>query len=467
MAPPRMKTAGEPMRSRSPQDPADIVGEWPDGGAAAAERAIARARATQPWWAALSAHERSGALGAAAERVAADAGTLAGLMVREVGKPADEAATEVQRTIAILRYYAQAAFDADGETFPAVDGRSWLFARHRPRGVVGLITPWNFPVAIPVWKAAPALAWGNAVVLKPARHAMACAIRLVELLGLPDGVVEIVRGGHAAGSRLVARGDIDAVSFTGSTDTGRNLAVAAARGGIAFQGEMGGSNASILFDDADLERAAAMIASAAMTFAGQKCTATSRVVVVGDVGRACEALVAAVEAMTVGDPAAPDVSVGPMISEVARDVVTGAISRAVSAGAQVIAGGHPLKGLGWFVAPTLIRDVEPDAELAQEEVFGPICAVLAARDENEAAQIVDSTRFGLIASVFTGDLDRAISFADRLRVGMVRVNAPTTGVDFHVPFGGTRASSVGPREQGRAAREFYTTTTTVTVSPSR
>jgi len=455
------------LRSTSPQAPDDVVGEWPDGGKEAVELAVARAAAASREWRAVRAGERGRMLTEAADRMAADARGLADLMVREVGKPISEATAEVQRAVAILRYYGQATLDSDGETYPSANGRGWLFTRRRPRGVVGLITPWNFPVAIPIWKLAPALAYGNTAVLKPATHAMGCALRVASYFDLPDGVLQVMTVGSTAASRLAELPAVDALSFTGSGRTGASLALATAGSGIAFQGEMGGSNASIVLADADLAAAAPVIASSAMAYAGQKCTATSRVIVVGDLERACEALVAAVGRLGVGDPARPENVVGPLISEGARRVSLEATRNAEAAGAQVIAGGHAIDRAGWFAAPTLVREVPRESELACEEVFGPICAILPARDVDDAVALANATRYGLVTSVFTRDLDLAMSVVDRLDVGMARVNAATTGIDYWAPFGGAKGSSAGPREQGRAAREFYTKTVTVTVEPSR
>ncbi len=451
------------LRSTSPQRPDDVVGEWPDGGTDAVVAAASRASEASRAWGAVRAAERGRALAEAADRMASDARGLAELVVREVGKPISEATAEVARAVAILRYYAQAALDGEGATYPSANGRGWLFERRRPRGVAALITPWNFPVAIPAWKLAPALSYGNAVVLKPATQAMASGLRIASYFDLPGGVLEVVAVGAAAASRLAALPYVDALSFTGSSRTGRALAVAAADHGVEFQAEMGGSNASIVLPDADLAAVAPVIASSAMAYAGQKCTATSRVIVVGDMDSACDALVAAVERLGVGDPARPENVVGPVISEGARDAVLRATE---TTGGRVIAGGQRLDGPGWFVAPTLVRDVPRDAELACEEVFGPICAVLPARDVDDAVALANATRYGLVASVFTRDLDEAMRVVDRLDVGMARVNAATTGIDYWAPFGGARESSTGPREQGRAAREFYTRTVTVTVEPS-
>ena len=297
-------------------------------------------------WAAAPALERSTALVAAAEALAAAAGEVTDLMVREVGKPVTEASAEVGRGVGILRYYAQQVLDPDGETYPGPGPAALLLARRRPRGVAGLITPWNFPVAIPLWKAAPALAFGNGVVLKAASEATALALRLAELLSptLPDGLFQVVPGSAATATALI--GQADCVSFTGSVEVGRQVAVAATTRGIPCQAEMGGLNASIVLPDADPARAAATIAGAAMGYAGQKCTATSRAIVVGDPGPFTEALVAAVERLPVGDPAEQATVVGPVINEPARRTVVEAAEAAAAAGARLLAGGRASDGDG-------------------------------------------------------------------------------------------------------------------------
>jgi aldehyde dehydrogenase (NAD+) len=336
--------------------------------------------------------------------------------------------------------------------------------------VVGLITPWNFPVAIPVWKVAPALAYGNACVWKPSEHAPACAAALADLLAdhLPEDALQLTQGAGEAGAALVAHPDVAAVSFTGSERVGRGVAVALAERGAAAQCEMGGQNASIVLADADVEAAAAMIASAAMGYAGQKCTATGRVVCEAPVLPAMrEALVAAVEAMAVERPEDPGCQVGPLISREARDSAMGAVGRAKEAGGRLLTGGRELDAPGNYMAPTLLEVDDAAAEVAQREVFAPVCAVLGARDPAQAAEITRGVRYGLSTAVYTRDLDRALDLVRGLDTGLVRINQPTAGVDFHVPFGGEKASGYGPREQGRAAREFYTSTRTVLVSPSR
>ncbi|MFL5796832.1 MAG: aldehyde dehydrogenase family protein [Actinomycetota bacterium] len=454
------------VRSSSPQHPGDLVGEWPDDGAAGVNAAVEPGRAAASGWRATSAFERSRELRDAATRLAADSEDLTTLMVREVGKPITEARAEVSRAVSILQFYAQAALDPEGEVLPPSTAGSLLLTRRRPRGLVGLITPWNFPVAIPVWKLAPALAWGNAVVLKPSPESTACAVRLAEVLALPADVLQVVPGAGETGRALVEHEGVDAVSFTGSAAVGREVTVAAARRGIPAQAEMGGQNPCIVLADADIEASAATIANSAMGYAGQKCTAARRVIAVGTSAPAVtDALVASVERLAVGDPSDPDTVVGPLISAAARDRVAGAVDAARSSGARVLTGGARTGDEGWFLSPAVVAGVPPDQELAREEVFGPVCAVFTADDVEEAIQLANATRYGLVAAVFTRDLGVALEMADRLDVGLVRVNAPTTGVDFHAPFGGDKASGQGGREQGRAAREFYSSTATITIAP--
>ncbi|HYY81263.1 MAG TPA: aldehyde dehydrogenase family protein [Actinomycetes bacterium] len=453
------------VQSRSPQRPDDLLVELDDLGADGVVAAVAGAGEAAARWAALPALERSAALVAAAEALARAGEEVTDLAVREVGKPVTEAAAETARGVGILRYYAQQVLDPDGETYPGPSPAALLLRRRRPRGVAGLITPWNFPVAIPLWKAAPALAFGNGVVLKAASEATAVALRLAELLGaaLPEGLFQVVPGGARTATALIERADC--VSFTGSVEVGRQVAAAATARGIPCQAEMGGLNASIVLPDADPERAAATIAGAAMGYAGQKCTATSRAIVVGDPRPFTDALVAAVEGLAVGDPAEPATVVGPVINEPARRAVVAAAEEARAGGGRVLAGGRAGEGAGWFVAPTLVDRVAPDARVAQEEVFGPIAALLPAADDEQAVALANGVRYGLVGAVFTRDLDRALRMAARLDAGMIRVNAPTSGVDFHAPFGGEKDSSFGPREQGKAARDFYTSSRTITVLP--
>lgn len=449
------------IQSRSPQHPSDLVIEVKAAGAGGVTQAVAKARGAQTAWA-KNAAARSGILGTAADRLAEAATGLADLIVREVGKPVTEARGEVGRSVAILRYYAQQVFDPIGAVHEP-SGSGLLFTRRRPLGVAGLITPWNFPLAIPLWKAAPALAFGNAVVLKPAPEATAVALRLAELLRdvLPDGLFTVVPGGAEEGAVLVGAADV--VSFTGSAAVGRAVAASAAARGVPVQAEMGGQNAAIVMADADLDAATAQIAAAAMGYAGQKCTATKRVITVGSPARqadVAEAFTAAVIKLGYGDPADPGTAVGPVINETAREKVL-----AATQGGRLLTGGHADRTDGWYVQPTIVTDLPDDHRLVCEEVFGPICAIQGAATADEAVALANGVRFGLSSAVYTRDLAAALDVSERLDTGLVKVNSPTAGVDFYLPFGGEKDSSYGSREQGKAAQEFYTSTHTVTIAP--
>ena len=455
--------------STNPARPDDVVGRVRPSGGIDLDHAVRRAADAAPGWAQATAAARGEALRWAADRLEVEAGELASLICREVGKPIAEARGEVARSAAILRFHAAAALDPEGASFPPADGRSLLFTRQVPRGIVGLITPWNFPLAIPLWKLAPALAYGNVCLMKPSEHSPVCADRIAGLFDglLPEGVLQVLHGDGELGSALVGNELVRALSFTGSERTGRAVAERLAGRGAAAQCEMGGQNASIVLADADPSAAAAIIAGAAMGYAGQKCTATSRVICEDAAYPAVrEALEAAVGRMVVEDPEDEACQVGPLITDAARDRALAAIGRAVDGGGRLVVGGEAEGEHGWYMQPTLVELDDPGAELAQEEVFGPVCALLRAADADEAVRIANGVRFGLSTAIFTRDLDRTLDLTRRLDTGLVRVNQPTAGVDFHTPFGGEKASGYGPREQGRAAREFYTQTRTVLVSPS-
>jgi aldehyde dehydrogenase (NAD+) len=465
-----MSVAAAHVVSRSPYDPADEVASFRPGGGIDVDGAVRAARAAAPGWARRPAAERGDALRRAADEVERASGELAGLVCREVGKPIAEARAEVVRTAAILRYHAASALDAEGESLPPADESSLLLTRRVPRGVAGVITPWNFPLAIPAWKLAPALVWGNACVWKPSELAPGCAQRLADLLAghLPDGVLRLVHGFGEAGAALAAHAGVDVVSFTGSEAAGRAVAAAAAGRGAAVGCEMGGQNASVVLADADVEAAARTIARAAMAYAGQKCTATSRIVCEASAYEPFrEALREEVCALVVEGPTDDRCDVGPLITEEAVDAAMAAIDRALGAGGRLLTGGVACSCDGHYLGPTVVELDDAGAELAQEEVFAPVCALLRAPDADAAVEIVNGVRHGLVSALFTRDLERALVLTRRLETGLVRVNAPTTGVDLHAPFGGDGASGIGPREQGRAGRELYTATRTVLLSPPR
>ena len=302
------------------------------------------------------------------------------------------------------------------------------------------------------------------MVLKPVPPATACALAIAEILDecLPPGVFTVVPGEAQTGQALVECADV--VSFTGSVAAGRAVAAAAGARGVPVQAEMGGQNPSIVLPDADVQTAAAHVTAAAMGYAGQKCTATKRVIVVGDPEPLREAFVAAVEALAVGDPGSTQTVVGPVVTEQARARVLQAAESARAAGGRLLTGAAPVPDDGWYVGPTVVEGVPADHELACDEVFGPICLLQQARDVDDAVAMANGVRFGLAAGLYTNDLDAVLSLTGRLDAGLVKVNAPTSGVDFYLPFGGEKASSIGGREQGKAAHDFYTSVHTVTIA---
>lgn len=456
--------SAERLQSFSPQAPSDLVGEFGIASTAETEQAVAAARSAQREWWSRGAAGRAGALAAAANELRSKREEATALVVREVGKPAGEAAGEVTRAISILDYYAQACFTAVGEQYPPSLG-GLLFTKRMPLGVVAMITPWNFPLAIPLWKTAPALACGNAVLLKPSSEAPTCAALLERILAphVGEHVFSVVYGGGDVARTLMD--GVDGVSFTGSDGVGRSVAAHAGQRGIPAQCEMGGQNAAIVFDDADPGRTAAIVAGAAMGYAGQKCTATRRVIVVGSHNDFVEAFVATIRDLHPAAPEAPDTTVGPVITEYARKDVVSAISLGRSAGARILAGGEVPEQDGWFIQPTLVDGLGPEHRLTQEETFGPLVTIMTAANTEEAVRIANGVRYGLVTSVHGRDLDRLLAATEGLDTGLIKVNAPTTGVDFYAPFGGEKDSSYGLREQGTAALQFYSSTRTIAIAP--
>ena len=452
------------ITSISPQLPSDVVAEAPELDRTAVAGLAARARSAQREWWALGAAGRSAALAGAARDLRTRREEATALVIREVGKPLGEATGEVARAIAILEYYAQGAFAPIGEMLPPSLG-GLLYTERRPHGVAGLVTPWNFPIAIPLWKAAPALISGNAVLLKPSPDALGTALFIEELLRphLPVDLFQVAPGGAEAGEAVVASSDV--VSFTGSAGVGAAVTTAAASQGLPVQAEMGGQNAAIVLPDADPTSAAAMIAGAAMAFAGQKCTATRRVLVIGDNAPFIDALVEAVRGMAPADPSTAGVAVGPVINAGAREKVLAGARAADAAGGRVLTGGSAPAGDGWFVEPTLVEGLAVEHSLMQEETFGPLAAVHHVADLDEAIAIANGVRFGLATSVHGQDLDSILRAVAAIDTGLIKVNAPTSGVDFYAPFGGEKASSYGLREQGSAALDFYTATRTIAIAP--
>jgi aldehyde dehydrogenase (NAD+) len=451
------------ITSVSPYTPSDVVAEVEETPVAALQDIVQKAREAQAHWWKLGAAGRALALTQAAEVLNARGAEAAALITREVGKPIVEATGEVGRAVAILRYYAQASFGSQGDVFPP-SMQGFLWSERRPHGVAGLITPWNFPMAIPLWKAAPALASGNAVIIKPSPDAIAGALFIAEILNqfLPANLFNVVIGGPQLGEALVNAADV--VSFTGSSAVGKTVAVAATKRGIPVQAEMGGQNPAIVLPDADVETTATQLVAASMWFAGQKCTCTRRIITVGSNPALIDALVTKVKALGVGDPAEKTHVVGPLINPAAVAKFEAALASAKEIGAEILAGGEVQTG-SQMVQPTVLRGVPADHPLSCEEVFGPLVTIHEAANVDEAIAMANAVPYGLAASIHGKDHDSLMKTSKLLHAGMIKINAGTTGVDFYAPFGGEKDSSIGMREQGTAALQFYSTTHTVTYAP--
>jgi aldehyde dehydrogenase (NAD+) len=425
-----------------------------------ATESVARARGAQRAWDRLGGLMRATRLSAAADRIAAD-DDLVHLIVGDVGKPVTEAKGEVARTAAIFRYVASLSTTPLGDVYEDATGAHVRVVR-RPRGVAVLITPWNFPAAIPAWKLAPALQAGNAVCLKPATQAARVSERLIEHLhaaGVPEDVIQAVPGGAETANALLDAAP-DAVSFTGSTATGRAIAERLAGRFVPLQLEMGGKNGVYVSAHADPAAAARIALAGAMGYAGQKCTATSLLFVHETVGDDVRAeLSKQMGALGFGDPREPDTVVGPMINAAARDEVAQAIEAARARGGAV-EGGDP-RDPGAFLEPTLIEGLGTDDPVSQEELFAPVLAVHAVSGMDEALHHLEKLPYGLVAGIVSPVRDEIEAFARDAEAGIIRVNAATTGVEPHVPFGGVKQSSFGPREQGSAGLAFFSETRTI------
>ncbi len=461
---------GDTIENRNPANPSDLIGLWPRSGADDMAAAIDAAVAAAPSWANTSALKRGEILLRAAALLEARAEEVAAAMTREEGKTLREATGETMRGVAILRYYAGEGSQPAGEVYPSANTRTLLYTLHVPLGVVGVITPWNFPVAIPLWKIAPALVYGNTVVFKPAELTPLTATKIVQILeeaGLPGGVLNLVVGyGAEVGPTLTGDPRVTGVSFTGSNRVGRDIQrIVEERGGKA-QLELGGKNPVVVLADADLDQAAALTVQGAMMSAGQKCTATSRAIVERAVLEpfTCK-VVERVNGLVVGDGADEATNVSPLVSAAQRDRVKEYLDLAREEGVETLAGGGLLAGPeyhgGHFVQPTVYANVRPDARLAREEIFGPVVGIIPADDYEEALALANGVPFGLSASIFTRDIAKALRFAGDIQAGIVHINGETAGAEPQVPFGGMKESSSYSREQGKAAAQFFTQIKTV------
>ncbi|HZG55646.1 aldehyde dehydrogenase family protein [Paenibacillus sp.] len=465
---------GAVVRSFNPSNLTDPVGQFVPATEQEAISAIEAAERAMPAWRAMSGPLRADYLHRAANVVEQHAEELAQTASREMGKPINESRGEMKRAVTLLRYYAGEGFRALGDVYSATDNRSMLYTNRVPLGVVSVISPWNFPVAIPIWKMAPALIFGNTVVWKPAESSTVTAFRLMQLLelaGFPPGVVNMVAGkGSVVGKVLVGHPSIKAVTFTGSNEAGRIVATNALENGKKYQLELGGKNPSIVTSDADIEHAAASIASASMRSAGQKCTATSRVIVEESVSECfTEALIAHIRKLQVSDALEEACDIGPVVNRMQQTSILQAIDRGAAEGARLLIGGHAPGGAlkeGSFVEPTVFDRVAPHSAMGQQEIFGPVISLMTCKDLRQALDIANDIPFGLSAGIFTKDIDRMLYFLKGIDAGHIKINGETAGVEPHAPFGGMKQSSSHSREQGRAAIEFFTSIQTISVSPS-
>ncbi|GAA1565529.1 aldehyde dehydrogenase family protein [Dactylosporangium maewongense] len=442
----------------NPARPDEVVSEYAEAGPDTARAAAEAARAAQPGWARTPVAERMAVLDRIGTTILGRAEELAVLLAREEGKLLAEARGEVVRAGQTFRYYAHQLLQPQGEVYASTRDNVHAEVRRRPLGVVAVITPWNYPIAIPAWKVAPALAYGNAVVLKPAELVPASAGELAGIIagsGLPPGVFNLVLGaGRTAGEALLTAPGVDGVSFTGGTGTGAHVArQCLAHGNKRFQLEMGGKNPLVVLDDADLEVAVRCALDGSFFSTGQRCTASSRLIVQDGIhDRFVAALAAAAGALTVGDPLDPRSQVGPVVSPQQLAQNLGFVQVGTAEGATVAAGGT---SDGQFMRPTLLTGAHNGMRVAQEEIFGPVSCVIRVGDLDEAIAVAADTRYGLSAGIVTTSLAAAERFKRDARAGIVTVNLPTAGTELHLPFGGTGDSNHGPREQGGYARDFY------------
>ena len=460
-------SAETPHSSLNPSNTDDVVARFPAGGADEVDAAAKAARAAFPAWADASPEVRSDVLDKVGSTIMARAKELGELLSQEEGKTVPEGTGEVMRAARIFKFFAGEALRRHGYTLPSTRPGLDVETHREAVGVFGLITPWNFPIAIPAWKSAPALAFGNTVVLKPANPTPAIAWALADIIheaGAPPGVFNMVLGEGGVGSAIVEHPEIDGISFTGSQYVGGKVAENAIKRQARIQLEMGGKNPLVVLDDADLERAVACAIDGAFYGTGQRCTASSRVIVTEGIhDRFVEALAERARSLKVGDARDPSTQIGPAVNQTQLDQNLSYVEIARKEGGRLVTGGErlTLSTPGFYMSPAVIADTAPDMRINCEEVFGPVVSTVRVRDYDEALEIANRGEFGLSAGIITNSLKLARHYRRHIRAGMVMVNLPTAGVDYHVPFGGTRKSSYGPREQGFAAVEYYTQTKTV------
>ncbi|MBI5085096.1 MAG: aldehyde dehydrogenase family protein [Acidobacteria bacterium] len=463
---------GPGFDNRNPANTDEVVGRFVKGSPADVASAADAAQAALPGWAAMNGPARGALLYRVAEILDSRFEQLGAEMTREEGKTLPEAKGEVRRAINIFRYFAGEGARLAGVLAPSERDRVHMFAVRKPVGVIGLITPWNFPSAIPAWKMAPALICGNTIVVKPASAAPLSSWRIVEACheaGFPKGVVNYVAGsGGAIGSALVNARPVRAISFTGSCQVGNHLHAEASKRRLRIQLEMGGKNPTIVLADADFNQAVENTVNGAFFSTGQKCTATSRAIVEESIyDRFVEAVVERTRKLKVGDGMQPGIDIGPCVDQGQLDTVLHYVEVGKKEAGEPLCGGRRLTGAGYdkgyFVEPAVFAGVTQDMVIAREEVFGPVLAIMRARDLKHALEIANASEFGLSASLHTTNLSRMYEYIYGIEAGLVTVNLPSAGVEYQLPFGGTKDSSFGPKEQGPAAMEFYSDYKTVYV----
>ena len=453
----------------SPANRDDVIGTYARGDAARVDQAVSAALAAQPSWAAASPQLRHDVLERAGALIVERKDELGRLLAREEGKTIAEAVGETVRASQVFKFFAGEALRNTGDAVASVRPGIDVMIEREAVGVIGLITPWNFPIAIPAWKLAPALAYGNAVVMKPAELTPGCAWELAKILdeaGCPAGIFNLVMGpGSKVGARIVEHEDIAAVSFTGSVATGRQVAVDCATRGKKVQLEMGGKNPMVVVDDADLDVAVGASLNGAFFSTGQRCTASSRLIVTAGIHDAfLDKLTAAAADLVIGDPLDSKTQIGPVVDQSQLDQNLEYLALAATEGCDVRGGGLG-NGNGYFMHPAIFAGASNQMRVSREEIFGPMASVIKVADYDEALAVANDTEFGLSSGICTTSLKLATDFRRNAKAGMVMVNLPTAGVDYHVPFGGRKGSSYGPREQGSYAREFYTTVKTSYIAP--
>lgn len=460
--------AADTFASHNPAKPQEVLARFARATPELVSAAYESASEAQERWRRLSPIARGEYLFRAADALSARADPIAEELTREEGKTLREARAEVARSVSILRYFAGEAAQPIGSVLPSADDRTFLFDQREPLGVVCAITPWNFPLAIPAWKIAPALAFGNTVVWKPSELTPLCAVRLVEAFvetGLPAGVLNLVTGlPEDIGDAVTGHPAVDAISFTGSVEVGRAIQAAAVARGVKVQLELGGKNPVVVLEDADLELAVEQTVRGAMSSSGQKCTATSRAIVTPAIRDVfTDRLLEQIATLRVGDPLEESTDLGPLASQRQLERALYYLGVARDEGLRCALGGNlpPSANGGHFVSPTVYVDVPPESRIGQEEIFGPVLAVMTAGSFEEAVEIANSVEYGLSASVFTRDIARALEFVRDSQAGVVHINSETPGAEPQAPFGGMKASSSHSREQGKTAAEFYTQIKTV------